>query len=623
MNSFFKKPALIFVFSVLVLVTGYILYTYGKLAFTPVAEYAKAEPEQERGTIADRTGSPLAVQSYFYHIGISPKAVKENKRVEVAQDIAPILGMDAGEILTILEDYADRKFVYLKKKVDQTVYADLKYIASSKGYTFISYDKVSGRVYPNGSLASQLIGFMGSDGKGLAGMELTEDAILSAVDAEGNNVEAKNVFLTIDANLQYKLEQISYKTMENTGAESMMLIAVNTKSGEILSYISIPDADLNDYGNAPDEGKLDRPAVEQYEPGSVFKIFTVAMAYDQGRIKDSDSFLCDQVYEARVAGGESIKIKCLDYHGWLTPKDALRYSCNDALGQISDRLNEDEFITKIRSLGFGSKTGIEVPSESSGSVKDNTSRLWSARSKPTMAIGQELSVTALQMVQAATAFANEGVPIQLTFINKITNKDGSLYYSHTPTYKDRLFKKSTAEYILSCMESTATTGTGSRANLKDVKIGVKTGTAQMADRINGGYSDTDFLSNCMAIFPIDDPEILLYIVVQKAKGETYAGRIVAPVIAEAASVIIDHMGMSRGGAASLEHSGRITITGKNQIEIDETVPDFTGVSKRELLSLTERTDINFNIHGSGWVTSQTPEPGTPVTENMTIELNLE
>ena len=227
------------------------------------------------------------------------------------------------------------------------------------------------------------------------------------------------------------------------------------------------------------------------------------------------------------------------------------------------------------------------------------------------------------MVQATTAIANGGLPVQLTVIKQITNKDGSLYYSHEPSYKQRVFSKQTADYILSCMETVATAGTGSRANLNDISIGVKTGTAQMADKENGGYSQTDFLSNCMAIFPVEDPQIVLYIVVEKAKGENYAGRIVAPVIAEAADVIIDHLGMSRGSAASLEHNGRITISNTNSIKIGSTVPDFTGKSKRELLPLIENKTVQLHINGSGWVVSQNPTPGTPITENMVIELNLE
>ncbi|MBP5284398.1 MAG: PASTA domain-containing protein, partial [Treponema sp.] len=212
----------------------------------------------------------------------------------------------------------------------------------------------------------------------------------------------------------------------------------------------------------------------------------------------------------------------------------------------------------------------------------------------------------------------------LTFVNKITDNEGREEFVHVPVFRDRVFQKSTTDYILECMETVATSGTGHRADLKDVSIGVKTGTAQMADPNTGAYSTTDFVSNCMAIFPIEDPEIILYIVIEKAKGETYAGRIVAPVIAKAADVIIDQLGMSRGNAASLAHSGKITISQGNTLKIENHVPDFTGASKKQLFKLlAERRDIRIKITGDGYVTSQSPQPGTPVTENMEIELYLE
>ena len=585
---------------------------------------AQNTPAVERGAIVDRSGFPLAVQTNFYHVGVSVKNLKDNEKIKTrfASDIAPLLDMEEGEILTLLE--TGRSFVYLKKKVTQGIYEQLKKLTDERGYNFVSYEKIPGRNYPSLSLASQLIGYMGDDGRGLAGIEFSQQSNLSptGTDENGEPIQGRNVFLSIDANLQYKLEQIAHRTMNETQAESMMLIAADCTNGEILSYISLPSADLNEYGSSSIESKVDRPAMTAYEPGSVFKIFTVGIVYDEHGISPNDSFLCDGMYEKRLANGESIRIKCLEHHGWCTPKDGLRYSCNDVLGQISDRISEDEFMARIRMLGFGKRTGVELPGETSGSVKDTTSALWSARSKPTIAIGQEISVSALQMVQAATSIGNGGVPVQLTFIHKITNKDGTVFYEHETEYKDRVFSKNTADYILSCMETTAKSGTGSRANLRDVDIGVKTGTAQMADP-NGGYSDTDFLSSCIAIFPVDEPQIVLYIVVEKAKGETYGGRIVAPVIGEAADIIIDHLGMSRGGAASLEHSGVVTISSGKGITIGSVVPDFTGKSKKDLLPLMEKSEIKLNINGSGWVTSQNPEPGTPVTENMVIELNLE
>ena len=600
----------------------YVLVLYAKLAFTPVSSIVSSAPPVQRGSIVDRNGKPLAVQTNFYHVGVTPHLVRN--KAQFADDVSGPLGMESSDIMRILEQNSAASFVYLKKKITQTAYAELKKITDAKGYVYVNYDRIPGRIYPENALASQLIGYMGDDGKGLSGIEYSMQSYLQPSEKDENAKESqeKNVYLTIDANLQYKLEEIARDTMRTTQAESMMLIAADAKNGEILSYISLPSANLNEYSYASVAETVDRPAMEAYEPGSVFKIFTVSVACDQGLIRQDDSFLCDGMYERRIKGGEAVRIKCLDRHGWLTARDALKYSCNDVLGQISDRISDDDFIAKIRALGFGQRTEIELPGETYGSVKDSDSALWSVRSKPTIAIGQEISVSALQMVQAATAIANKGIPLKLTLVKRITNKDGSVFYEHTAVPKERVLKQSTAEYVLSCMETTATSGTGSRARLNDISLGVKTGTAQMASK-SGGYSTTDFLSNCMAIFPVEDPQIILYIVVEKAKGETYAGRIVAPVIAKAADEIIDYLGMSRGDAASLEHSGKISISAARPIILGKKLPDFTGLSKRDIMNLVNSNGILVKINGSGWVKSQNPAPGTPVTENMIIELNLE
>lgn len=622
MNGFFNKTALKVVLGFSLLFFIYIFSKYVVLAFTPVGKINQKSQTVERGSIVDRSGKPLAVQTNFYHVGVTPHSIKNKE--QFAQDVAGALGMTPQAVYSLIS--RDKtSFVYLKKKVDQTVYTELKKITNDKNYLYVSFDKIPGRVYPENALASQLIGYMGDDGKGLAGIEYSmQEQLQPAVNPDSLKQEqGKNIYLTIDANLQYKLEEIAQETIKKTQAESMMILVSDVKSGEILSYISLPNSNLNEYNMSTIEQTIDRPAMSAYEPGSVFKIFTVASFYDAGLINANTSFLCDGVYENRIRGGETIRIKCLDHHGWITPREALKYSCNDALAQISDRTNDEQFLDMIRTLGFGTKTGVELPGETAGSVKDTNNRLWSARSKPTMSMGQEISVSALQMVQAASAIANKGIPVKPAVIKRITNKDGSITYEHQPEYRQRIFKESTSKYVLSCMETTATSGTGSRAHLNDISIGVKTGTAQMADKKNGGYSTTDFLSNCMAIFPVEDPQIILYIVVEKAKGETYAGRIVAPVIASAADVIIDHLGMSRGDAASLAHSGKITISPAKPFNLGTKVPDFTGMSMRELLPLFSRSDIKLKVNGSGWVKSQSPEPGTPVTENMLIELNLE
>ncbi len=622
MNNFFRRRFLIaaLIFAGLIILTE--LAFYLKLALIPSSQTKIYSHITERGSIVDRNGKPLAVQTNFYNVGVSPKQISNKK--QFAKDVSQVLQIPESKIDSKINLNSEKNYVSLKRKISEDDYRILKDITDDNQYSFVRYDKIPGRIYPEKSLASQLIGYMGNDGIGLSGIEYSMQSILQPIpDDELNYQHGKNVFLTIDANLQYKLEKLSHEAMEKTQCESFMLIACEAKTGEILSYISLPSSDLNNYSDSKIQETIDRPAISAFEPGSVFKIFTVASIYDHGILKSGDTFLCDGVYEKKIKGGETIRIKCLEHHGRLTAREALKYSCNDVIGQISDKISDEQFIQDLKNFGFGSKTGIELPGETSGLLKEAGSSRWSGRTKPTIAIGQEIGVSALQMVQAATALANDGYPVQLSVIKKITNKDGSIESEHIPQKKERILKKSTADYILSCMETTATTGTGSRANIKDITIGVKTGTAQMADQKSGGYSDTDFLSNCMAIFPIDNPQVILYIVMQKAQGEYLAGRIVAPLIKDTADEIIDHLGLSRGDADTFIYNGTNEVENPQTIVIKDTVPDFSGFSKRELSPLLSRKDLKININGSGWVKNQSPAPGTPLTENTIIELNLE
>lgn len=623
-QGFLKKGRIIFLLVTAGIFSLLILVQYSKLAFAPVENIDEQHFSVSRGSILDKNGKPLAVSTNFYNVGITPSSIPDS--AEFVKLYAPVLKIDETRLISMISSSRNSQYILLKKKADQELYEQLKDITEKNGYySAVRFDPVPGRIYPENNLASQVIGYMGVDGEGLSGIEKSRQQILSpAANPQAPlDIKGQNIFLTIDANLQFKLEKIARNALETTQASSLMLIAAEAKTGEILSYISLPAANLNEYPKASSEEKKDRPAMENYEPGSVFKIFSIASFFDSGAITEKDIFLCDGIFEKKTNSGEKIKITCLDHHGWITARDALKYSCNDALAQMAERIESEQFLARIRSFGFGSKTGIELPGETQGAVRNTSDRFWSARSKPTIAIGQEISVSALQMVQAASALANGGSPVQLTLIKKITTMEGVQTYTHIPQLKNQIIKDTTASYILSCMETVAKSGTGSRANLSDISIGVKTGTAQMADSQTGGYSKTDFISNCIAIFPVEDPEIILYIVIEKAKGETYAGRIVAPVIGEAASVIIDHLGISRGNAASLAHSGLIRIKPDSKINLDGTIPDLTGLPKRQLLQLLLNSSLNIKINGDGWVKSQNPPPGTPLEEGMEIELYLE
>lgn len=621
MSEFISRKRFLVFIIMLGLVAVYIIAVYGNLAIQEVPEARSPSQELVRGAIVDRNGKPLAVSTNFYHLSVTPSAITQLEKT--AQLLSPVLQMSPQEIVMAIQ--GSKRVFYLKKHLDETEHSTLEEIIKENKLLGLRFDKIPGRVYPEHDLAAQLVGFMGDDGEGLAGIEYSMQQELAphfSVNMEETR-DGQNVYLTIDANLQYKLEKIAKDALASTQAESVMMVAADSKTGEILSYISLPSVDLNQYRVSTVAQRQDRPAVMAYEPGSVFKVFSVASFFDAGLISRDETFICDGSYDVSTANGERVRITCLDHHGAITAEQALQYSCNDALAQMSAKMNSEFFINKLKELGFGSKTGVNLPGETAGLVKTPADRLWSGRSKPTISIGQEISVSALQMVRATTALTNQGVPVELSVVSRITDRDGQDVMVHTPQLGERVFSNQTASYLLECMKSTAQVGTGHRAALGDISIGVKTGTAQMIDATTGGYSDTDFISNCIAVFPAEKPEVILYIVITKAKGETYAGRIVAPVVAEAADVIIDHMGLSREGAASLAHSGLISVPAGTLPDIVNTLPNFIGIPKRSLTPLLTRKDLNVIIKGDGYVVAQTPSPGTPVTEGMTIEFYLE
>lgn len=619
LNSFIpvRRIAVIAVLSALLVIV--VLVRYAQTMLAPEINYASAPAVPERGAILDRNGKILAVQSIVYNIAVTRSAVADKPLF--AQLLAPVTGIDEADLLARIES-GPGDFLYLKKKIsegEKTAIAEVITRARLRG---VRLEPVQSRIYPEKSLASQIIGFLGDEGYGLTGVEYSfQDTLAAGKNADGKAREGYSVELTLDSTMQYELEKLSRKTMDETKAEAMMMLAVDAKSGEILSYVSEPAADLMTYPASSDSERKDRPALYRYEPGSVFKIFSVSALLDLGVARDADRYLCDGAYTFITPGGEKISIGDLDAHGIVGPRDVIRLSCNDGTGQMTERADPSAFEAKLRAFGFGEKTGIELPGETPGYLAPAAS--WSLRSKPTIAIGQEISVSALQMVEAATAIANRGTKLKLTLLSRVLDRSGKTVYAHAPQADGSPISPETANLMLSYMRSTAESGTGTKAAVGDVPIAVKTGTAQMIDKTEKRYSDTDFVSSCLGIFPADDPRIILYTVIIKPVGETWGGRIAAPVVSEATNIIIDRLGLGRGTATSVSHSGLVPIPRNEPVNIGSVMPDLTGVPKRMLAPIIERTDLKVLILGDGYVCRQTPPAGTPIEKGMTIELELE
>ena len=273
---------------------------------------------------------------------------------------------------------------------------------------------------------------------------------------------------------------------------------------------------------------------------------------------------------------------------------------------------------------FGTRTNLPLPGETKGLLRDY--RTWSVRSKPTISFGQEISVSALQMVKAASVFANKGMMIQPHIIKKILSNDGRILDEKVREPIRQVLLPETADEILGMMLSVSQHdgGTGWRAAVDGIDMSVKTGTAQLLDRETGKYSDKSFVSSCIAIFPRENPEIILYNVIVNSKKESiYGGVISAPLVGNIADHIVSYRGIPRKGDLVGDHSGRVVLTKPEYIEeIGNTVPDFTGLSKKQVLPALKDPRLNITINGEGWVYQQSPDPGTEIEGKTDIILEL-
>ncbi|MDR1837970.1 MAG: transpeptidase family protein [Treponema sp.] len=612
------KRRYILVFSFMGLFVLYLLIFYARIMLKgelPPASRQRIE-FTERGAILDRNGRYLAIQVRFADVSVWRPSITD---IDVlSNEIAVILDMPSVEIRNKIND-SESNFLYLKRQIDDAAARRLSALIEEKKMRGVMVQPIVGRLYPEKNLASQVIGFVGDRNRGLEGIEFALNDILDGVADNGVSTgRGSNVFLTIDTYVQYILEEIASRTMDETGAEAVMLLAMDPRSGDILGSVSTPGFDPNNFRVSDEISRMNRPVIWAYEPGSVFKVFSLAALMDSGVISGNSVFYCNGVYTTNRGS----VINCLGAHGNVTAREIIIHSCNAGAAYASDHVSSSVFYQQLTNFGFGTRTGAGSPGETSGYLV--SSERWSDRSKPTLAIGQEIAVSAYQMLQAASAIANNGVLVPPRIVSRIVSADGKTVTPWEGGERRRVLKAETARAMRSYMVDAASgIGTGWRAAVEDMSLAVKTGTAQLIDPITGRYSDTDFIASCIALLPAESPSLVLYTTIIKPKGEILGGRIAAPTIRESAESLIDYLGIPRGRNSQISHPPSVNIPAVHFPVIEGYVPDFTGLAKRLLLPLLLRDDIKVEIRGDGWVRSQNPLPGTPVTDGMTIILELE
>ena len=573
---------------------------------------AQTVARQERGPILDRNGRILAIQTELETVWAWRPEIEDPART--ARELAPLIDRDEEELRTRLTGPTGS--VTIKRTVSPAESEAIRAAREEGRLQGIRLREDYGRSYPEQDSLGAVLGFVGDEGTGLSGIEYTMEPWLSpGADSGGFG---NQVFLTIDMNIQYESERLARRALAEHRADSVLLLTLDTRNGDILGYVSVPGFDPNQFARYTSAERRSRPISDVYEPGSVFKIFTVASLLQLGAIGMDSTFATTGSYDR-----SDPPIRDLANYGTIDTTGILRFSSNVGAAMASDSASERPFYTMLRLFGFGEKTAVELNGEEAGLLARPES--WSSRTKPTLAMGQEIAVTALQLASAATVFANDGILIKPNIVDKIVTPSGRVLVDYGRTPVREVVSPTTARNVLAAMErAVSDDGTGRRIEFEGIRVAAKTGTAEKLDRATGTYSEVAFVASTIAILPVDDPSIIVYIAIDYPKaGEFYGGRIAAPIIREYLDFLVPYLGIPVAGDRTIVHPGRVTVTAVGLPAMADAVPDFRGLPKRTLLPLLQRDDVDVRIEGFGWVVRQSPRPGTPLQDGMIINLELE
>ncbi len=486
-------------------------------------------PIGKRGDILDVHLKVLATDIPAFSIYAHPHLIKNTHKV--ALKLSKLLNAPYRELLKKIE--SKKKFVWLRRKISLEKMQKIKKL-NIKGIGFIKEYK---RVYPHGKLASHLLGFTDIDGKGLEELELFYNDFLKGQrglleilkDARGRILEIKErikrregftLILNIDSFIQKVVEEELFSTVKKFRAKSGSCIVIEPSTGRVLALANFPDYDPNFPFDFPKENLRNRCVTDFYEPGSVFKIVTSALALEKGIFKEEDKIFC-----------ENGKYRVFNHilhdhvpHGILSFKEILIQSSNIGITKIAQKIGLKEIVNFAKKFGFGEKTGIDLPGETPGVVKP-LSR-YSKISIASFPIGQEVCVSCLQMAVAFCALVNGGFLMKPFVAKEIVSPEGIVIKRFEPKVIRRVISKKTSERMKKILYEVVNSGTARLAKIEGLAIGGKTGTAQKIE--NGKYSHSLFRASFVGFFPVDKPQIVISLVFDEPKVSYYGGVVAAP-----------------------------------------------------------------------------------------------
>ncbi|HXV20588.1 MAG TPA: penicillin-binding transpeptidase domain-containing protein [Desulfuromonadales bacterium] len=624
----------------------------------------------QRGTIYDHNGEELAVSVEVDSIYIEPTKVTEPARA--ASALASTLSLQPAAVRAKLE--SKRGFLWLKRQVTPRESEQVRAL----GFDGVNFIREHRRFYPNSEIGAQVIGFTGLDPEGLEGIELKYDSVIlgqggylvTERDALGRGIgssgpvikgEARgsDVYLTIDKNLQYIAEKELAAGVRKARAKAGTVVVLDPGTGKVLAMASQPDYNPNAFNRYRPSQWRNRSLCDTFEPGSTFKLFLLAAALNEGVVRLNQTIDCEQ--GSFKVGGKVIR----DHHphGRLTVAEILKVSSNIGFAKIGKTLERERFHRYITDFGFGARTGIDLPGEVTGLVRKPSQ--WFEIDLAAISFGQGVTVTPLQLAAATAAIANGGNLMAPYVVERVVNSYGETQEQNEPRVVRRVVSADVARQVRELMSMTTEEGgTGTLATVPGFRVAGKTGTAQKADPVTGGYSVDKRVSSFVGFVPAEAPRLVILVVMDEPDGEVYGGLVAAPVFSRLASQALQYLkvkptlpveetplptieqvkamleadaeasaAVAKAETESENEAGRDGEAGVESVTGDEglpaevttapLMPNCIGMSYRQVVQEMVRTGINIKLGGTGRVVDQSPAAGQPISYGNEVWVRLE
>ncbi len=588
-----------------------VLFRIAQLSLTGNDHEHSEREETVRGSIEDRRSLALAVTEEAATIAIAPQEITDYEFI--AEHLGTLLGVPSNAILNQLYEYRERKYFYLKRQVDNFTADRIMELHLPGVYRESEYR----RYYPGESLASNLIGFVGRDMEPLAGLEYVYDDIL-ALPEKTTSRKGPTIRLTLDSLIQYRLEEAMEKSFTASGSKRATAILMDIQTGEILALANYPNFNPNEYYKSTPMQRGNWAIRLNYEPGSTVKIFMAASLLMENAVTPAERFACNGEF---IAGNVLIRDRAGDRpvsYGMLTLEEVLIHSSNVGIIRASRRIRKDRLYHYMSRLGFGKKTGVLPPGSGETWGYFPELKEWVPSTGYYMPIGQGFSVTPLQLLRAAASVANGGTLVTPYIMKSIASSRGEVLQSFSSPTQPSPFSPEVNRHVLKMMRKVVTDGTGKRANLKEIQIAGKTGTAQKSTA--RGYGD-QIVASFLGFFPAEKPRYGGLIVFDEPAIETSGGSLAAPVFGEFVKSILPLI--QEGYRAEKVKKLKPMHTVRPRVRRDRLY-DFGGLSAREALKiLADYYHFPVRIKGSGYVYRQSPAPDTPVDQVKELELYLD